>query len=309
MVQERLPPAPPAGPPRGQQVTDPGAVAGLVRVERADGGELAVHRRGRHLSRHRRQRRDLARTASRRQLEPGHELADVLQPGLAPVQAAEAEELPVVLEVVSVRLHRVRRPADVSEIGQEPVDRDDRHVVVPEHRPRSGPRTGDHHRLHEHRLLLERHGQGSRWVLAAWGSRETWGCGAAAGGHGPAFVGARCAVGAPDGAVTGSGWPVPGVMSSREQPGSGGPREPVAGVSGRRHDRGRAARDAVSPWCFVPGRQSGAGGDHAGWGTVASSTPIRFGFLPCRSPGSLVPAGIPGKARRRWPRGRRRTQT
>jgi hypothetical protein len=42
-------------------------------------------------------------------------------------------------------------------------DRDDRHVVVPEHGPRSCPRAGDHHRMHEHRLLLEqRHGQGRR---------------------------------------------------------------------------------------------------------------------------------------------------
>jgi hypothetical protein len=33
--------------------------------------------------------------------------------------------------------------------------------IVPEHRPRQRPRTRDHHRLHEHRLLLElRHGQG-----------------------------------------------------------------------------------------------------------------------------------------------------
>jgi hypothetical protein len=32
---------------------------------------------------------------------------------------------------VSIRLHSVRRPADAGEIGQEPVDRDDRHVVVP----------------------------------------------------------------------------------------------------------------------------------------------------------------------------------
>ena len=163
VVQERLPAAPPAGPPRGQQVTDLGAVAGLVRIERAHRRELAVHRRGADLGRRRRQHRDLARPARRGKLQPGDELADVLQPGLAPVQAPEADELPVILEIVGVRLHRVRRPADIGEIGQEPVDRDDRHVVVPQHRPRSRPRTRDHHRMHEHRLLLEqRHGQGRR---------------------------------------------------------------------------------------------------------------------------------------------------
>ena len=46
----------------------------------------------------------------------GDEVADVLQPGVAPVQVPEAEELPVVLEIMRVRLHRVRRPADVGEI-------------------------------------------------------------------------------------------------------------------------------------------------------------------------------------------------
>jgi hypothetical protein len=163
MVQERLPPAPPAGPPGSQKVTDPGTVTGLVRIERAHRGELAVHRRGCHLSRHGRQHRDLARTARRRKLQPGHELADVLQPGLAPVQSPEADEGPVILEVVGVCPHCVRRPADVSQISQEPVDRGDRHVAVPQDRPRSGPRAGDHHRMHEHRLLLEqRHGQGRR---------------------------------------------------------------------------------------------------------------------------------------------------
>ena len=43
------------------------------------------------------------------------------------------------------------------------VDRDDWRVVIPQNCPRSDPRTGDHHRMHEHRLLLEqRHGQGRR---------------------------------------------------------------------------------------------------------------------------------------------------
>ena len=205
VVQERLPPAPPAGPPRGQQVADPGAVTGLMGIERADRRELAVHRRDADLRRRRRQHRDRARPARRGKLQPGDELADVLQPGLAPVQAPEADEAPVILEVVGIGLHRVRRPADIGEIGQEPVDRDDRHVVVPQHRPRSCPRTGDHHRMHDHRLLLElRHGQGSRWVLAAWGSRET----GAAGGCGwsrAGVAGGRCAARAPAGAVTGSG--------------------------------------------------------------------------------------------------------
>ena len=58
---------------------------------------------------------------------------------------------------------RIRRPANVGQVGQEPVNRDDQHVVVREHGPRQRPQTGNHHSLHEHRLLLELHdGQGRR---------------------------------------------------------------------------------------------------------------------------------------------------
>src|SRR5439155_16025581 len=96
VVEKRLPAAPPAGPPHGQQVADPRSVACLVRVERADGRELAVHRRGTDMPRRGRQYRDFARPARRGKLQPGDELADVLQPGLAPVQGTEAEELPVI---------------------------------------------------------------------------------------------------------------------------------------------------------------------------------------------------------------------
>ena len=92
VVQERLPAAPPAGPPRGQQVADPGAVAGLVRIERAHRGELAVHRRGGDLGVADGSTATSPAPARRRKLQPDDELADVLQPGLAPVQAAEAEE-------------------------------------------------------------------------------------------------------------------------------------------------------------------------------------------------------------------------
>src|SRR6266496_6027842 len=48
---------------------------------------------------------------------------------------------------------------------------------------------------------------------------------------------------------------------------------------------------------FVPAKQSGAGSDHAGWGTVASSTPIRFGF-PCAAPraASSLPVHDEGEA-------------
>jgi hypothetical protein len=44
VMQEWFPPAPAARPPRCQQVLDADTVACLVRVERADRRELAVHR-------------------------------------------------------------------------------------------------------------------------------------------------------------------------------------------------------------------------------------------------------------------------
>ena len=71
-----------------RQVLDPCAVTGLVRIERADGRELAVCRRDADMRCCGRQYSDRIRPARRAKLQPGDELADVLQPGLAPVEAA-----------------------------------------------------------------------------------------------------------------------------------------------------------------------------------------------------------------------------
>ena len=62
----------------------------------------------------------------------------------------------------------------------------------------------------------------------------------------------------------------------------------VARGSAAGHDRGVLPVTPFSLWCLVPGNKSGAGGDHAGWVLSLSSTPIRFGFLLRRPPGSLV---------------------
>src|SRR5262249_203008 len=45
VMEKGLPASPSAGPPYGQQIADLGTIACLVGVERADGRELAVHRR------------------------------------------------------------------------------------------------------------------------------------------------------------------------------------------------------------------------------------------------------------------------
>src|SRR5258708_25377239 len=45
----------------------------------------------------------------------------------------------------------------------------------------------------------------------------------------------------------------------------------------------------------VPERQSGAGDDLSGLGTVASCTPIRFGIFPVYVPRAAFPCRIPGR--------------
>ena len=153
VVQERAPrrPAPPGRLPAGQQLAQVDAVAGGVLVERADRRQLPVHRRRAAVRRHRGQHRDPPVPGRRGQPQPGHELADVLQPDLAPVQPAAGEEHEPVLQIMGVGLDRVRRAVDVGEEREVALDRLDRHPVRAEHRPRSMPRTGQHHLSNEHR--------------------------------------------------------------------------------------------------------------------------------------------------------------
>jgi hypothetical protein len=88
-----------------------------MRIERTDPRELAVHRRGTDMRHRGQQHHGLARSARQGKLQPGDELPT--SSSLAsPVQAPRAQELPVILEIVRVRLHRVQRPADVSEISR-----------------------------------------------------------------------------------------------------------------------------------------------------------------------------------------------
>jgi hypothetical protein len=60
------------------------------------------------------------------------------------------EEDPVVLEVVGVGLDRIRRPIDIGQIRQIPLDRLDRAVLVQDG-PRVHTRVGHRHPLHLHR--------------------------------------------------------------------------------------------------------------------------------------------------------------
>src|SRR5258708_30825447 len=56
----------------------------------------------------------------------------------------------------------------------------------------------------------------------------------------------------------------------------------------------------------VPERQSGAGDDLSGLGTVASCTPIRFGIFPVYVPRAAFPCRIPGRRGRFMARTRKK---
>jgi len=152
VVQERPPPAAAAGQlPGAQQLADIHAVAGLMPIERGQRRQLPIDRDCTDMRVHRRQYRHRAVSARRRQPQPGHVLADVLQPHLPPIQTAVGQEDPVVLQVVRVGLDGVRGPVDVAEIGEVPLDRLDRGVVVAQDGPRLHRRGGHCHPLNVHR--------------------------------------------------------------------------------------------------------------------------------------------------------------
>jgi len=153
-MQERLPPAPPARQlPGRQQLPDISTVPRLMGVERRQRRQLPVDRRGGHLRGGRRQHRHQPGPARWRQRQPGHVLAEILQPGLPPVQAPPAQEGEKVLQVMGVSLDRVRRPPDGRQVGQIPLDRLDRDVVIPQDRPRLRPRGRHRHSLNMHCFL------------------------------------------------------------------------------------------------------------------------------------------------------------
>lgn len=104
VVQERLPRAapPPRGLPGDQQFTEVDAVPGRMLVERGERRELPVHGRLRAVRFHRGQDRDAAVAHPGRSPQPGHELAEILQPRLPPVQPVLVQEAEVVLEDVGV---------------------------------------------------------------------------------------------------------------------------------------------------------------------------------------------------------------
>ncbi len=108
----------------------------LEEIERGQRRQLPADRGRAHMRLHRRQHRHRAGPARRGQAQPGHELADVLQPHLAPVELPLPGEDPVILQVMGISLDRVRGPLDRGQVGQVPLDRLDRCVVVAQDGPR-----------------------------------------------------------------------------------------------------------------------------------------------------------------------------
>ena len=92
MMQELLESAVPAaaGLPGSQQLADVGAIPCLVSVKGSQRCQLPVHRRRAHVRFHRRQHRHRAISPSWRQRQPGHVLAQVLQPHHSPVYSRRA---------------------------------------------------------------------------------------------------------------------------------------------------------------------------------------------------------------------------
>jgi hypothetical protein len=81
-------------------------------------------------------------------------------------------------------------------------------------------------------------------------------------------------------------------MQRVSSPGALGVVQRVAGGSAVVHDRGVLPVTPLCLWCLVPGNQSGAGGDLAGWVLSPSMwfwlTFMRLVTLCDRSPGYLV---------------------
>jgi hypothetical protein len=128
-------------------------VAGVEPVKRRHRRELAVHRRCPAVMRLLAQHGDRPVPALRRQPQPRDEPGDVLQGHLIPGQATAGQITEPVLQVMGIRLHRVRRFLRRAQEPQEPVHRPDRAPVTFQNRPRHRiPR--HHHTLHAHRIPL-----------------------------------------------------------------------------------------------------------------------------------------------------------
>ena len=136
-MQER-PPASACTPdlPPSQQLTDRDTAPRGVSVERADRRKFAVHSRFRAMMSHRRQHRDPSIASLQRQPQPGDELTHIIEPHQPPVQPTIGEKDEPVLQIVRIRLDRVRSAFDIGQIRQIPLNRFNRRVVSAENGPR-----------------------------------------------------------------------------------------------------------------------------------------------------------------------------
>ena len=98
------------------------------------------------MMRHYGQYGDLPVTALRREPEPRHEAGDVLQRRRLPVEPVTGQVGEPVLQIMGVSLDCVRRLLDRGQIGQEPLHRLQRDLIVAEQSPLTPPRIWHHNR-------------------------------------------------------------------------------------------------------------------------------------------------------------------
>ena len=144
---------------RDQQPRQFNTMAGMEPAERRQRRQLSIHAARRAVRFHRRQHRHQAVPRFRRHAQPGDEPGHVLQPCRPPVDTVPTQIGQPVLQVVGIRLDRVRRLLDRRQIRQEPLDWLHRHLVITEHRPRLEACTRHQHALHPHSYLPFRDGQ------------------------------------------------------------------------------------------------------------------------------------------------------
>src|SRR6266567_520281 len=102
---------------------------------------------------------DLPVTALRREPEPRHEAGNILQRRRLPVEPVTGQVGEPVLQIMGISLDRVRRLLDRGQIGQEPLHRLQRDLIVAEQSPRLRLRTRHQHPLHAHPTSRSRDGQ------------------------------------------------------------------------------------------------------------------------------------------------------
>jgi hypothetical protein len=153
-IRRRRTPAAPGRRLQGdQQPRQFNTVTGMEPAKRRHRRQLSIHAARRAVRFHRRQHRHQAFAGRWRHPQPRDEPGHILQPRRPPVHTVPIQIRQPVLQIVGIRLDRVRRLLDRRQIRQEPLDRLHRHAVITEHSPGLEVCARHQHALHPHRYL------------------------------------------------------------------------------------------------------------------------------------------------------------